>query len=211
MISKPKTKGKNQARADPPVPPSIMLVPSIPIVFRYLKTNATAATVSSTDFGKLIVQASSATAAVAIYEACRLTKIQAWSPPTAMTSATGFVIPSAIITQQSSWIAGFGSERKSQGFSSATRCGYAKLKLKPPTNDWAEPAGTAGINMFKIEGPIGTVVDVHMVLRLYAKGTTGTSVAGAGATAGKLYGNFLDSATGYLTNQNLENNGILWA
>lgn len=202
---------KNQGQKQvPPIPPSLQMAPVIPVVLRYLKTNATTATVNAFDFGRLVVFATSATVGYAPYEAIRVKKIIGWSPSATMTSATGFTIPSVVITHMSGWLAGIGSEKVSMGFSSGGQCGRAKIKFPPPTSDWAEPLGTAGVNMLKIAGPIGTVVDVHCVMRLYVKSQTLTALSSTGATAGKMYGNVLDAATGYLQNQNFENNGNTW-
>lgn len=210
MSSHKKGRKNHGQKQVPPLPPPLQLAPVIPVVLRYLKTNATSAVVSSTDFGKLVVFATSSTVGYAPYEAIRVKKIVAWSPCATMTSATGFSIPSVVLTQQSGWLAGIGSEKVSQGFSSGSTCGRAKLKLPPPSNDWVEPVGTAGVNMIKVSGPIGCVVDVHCVLRLYVKSSPLVPLASTGATVGKMYGNVLDTATGYLQNQNFENNGNTW-
>jgi hypothetical protein len=58
-------------------------------------------------------------------------------------------------------------------------------------HDGEVPASGAGVVAFVLNFPVGTVVDLHYSVQLFA--TNGAALECAAATAGKMYYNYLDN------------------
>ncbi len=208
MIVKSKSKKRINPLTVEPVPPSLTFNPTFSLVLRYYKNNASDANVQQQDFSTLLCVATSATAGYSPIAAVRVLKLRMWAPCSTLTSATGFAPPQAKIRMPAGFLApstgSWCSEQVVQAYSTGSQMGYCSMKMRAPNNAWWEPNASGGTNVFSISGPVGCILDVHVVIRLLNNNAANSALTCAGATAGILYYNYLDATAGtlYLQCQN---------
>ncbi len=216
---KSKSKKKQLVVLNQSIPPSILINPTCDVVFRFVKQNAATSNIQGKDFGSMLVYSISSTVAYPLYESIRVLKITAYGPASVLTSATGYTNTMVSLRQVNalamvpSQPGGIGSsERSVQGYPTGGQGAYCSFKFRDPNNLWFEPNQLAnGTTVFQVTGPIGTIVDVHCVIRV--QNTTGslTALASTGATLGQIYYNYLDAANTQFLQSVANNNGKVWA
>ncbi len=179
---------------------------------RYIKTNASVATVAWKDIFNTYVMATSSTVGYSIIDAVKLRKLIAYAPPLIQTSSTGINnAPLKIILNGNVAGTSFGSDRTAQDYPTAQGA-VVMIKPSPPVDDWMADA-TSSSTCFSVYGTVGVIVDIKVTYQLRC-GIAGGQVALAstGATTGVVYGNYLDSSgTQFLQALGPVNNTLVWA
>jgi hypothetical protein len=182
------------------------------VTCRFVKTANTVATVNWLDMFNLYVLATSSTVGYTIIDALRLRKVVAYSLPLSQAATGGFYPDAQLRVIMNGAPAGttFGSDRTASDYPGLAG---ARVSLKPlsPCDDWANSGAASAA--FSVYGAIGVVVDVKLSVQLRG-GITGapTALASTGATAGRVYGNYLDSGgTQILQALGPVNNTLVWA
>lgn len=179
-------------------PPPISVNPIRSLTLRFVASNALVHTpITDTDLMDLICMASGATAAYRLFGSFRLNRVKVWGPMASnLTPVTislqfpavpvpGFSGPTKLLTDTS-----IGSVRCAHINATVPRATYAF--------QWQTYTVGAGNQLFYLDGPVNTIVDVTFQYVLFNNfdGVTGSiqvNAAVSGATAGIIYIRALDS------------------
>ncbi len=219
MIKKSQKQKQKVLPINVSIPPSILINPTSDCVFRFVKTNAATSNINGLDFGSMLVFAISATVGYPVYEGIRLVKISAYGPASVLTSATGYANTVVSIRQNTALdstgtdVGKTGSTEKTvYGYPTGGQGAYCHFKFKDPNNLWYEPWTLQYTStVMQITGPVGTVVDVHCVIRMPNGTSAPTALASTGATTGLLYYNYLDARSSQYLQSVANANNKVWA
>jgi hypothetical protein len=200
---------RKKREEDERLPPRINNSPSFDVCLRFQKTNASSSTIATRDLLGLYIIALTATTGVPVFEAFKIKSIRLYLPQVVHTTATGFAPGSIALQVLSTAVLGVSSEQTYSDQSSGSKGAYVKFKPKGLMRDWIDDQND--LNMFRAYGPIGTLVDVHLVYRKSSLASTPPIYTSTGATAGRTYWNYLDSkSTQYLQSTAPNNNSLVW-
>jgi hypothetical protein len=195
--------------AHPERPPMLPNQFRFGVHLRFLKTSGSTANVAWLDLLNLYVLAISTTVGYSITDAIRLKKVSVYMLPLINTSSTGVSIAPTRLVMSGNLAGAFGTDEVKQCYPGAEGATMS-TKPKEPMDDWVSipPSTTA----FSITGGLGAIVDVEMAIQLRgATAAASTALASTGATAGVVYGNYLDSSgTQFLQAQGPANNALVW-
>jgi len=204
-------------KVDVQIPPSIVIPVTSDMIFRFIKTGSNTANIQGPDFGKLLVMAVSGTNGYTLYESIRPIKICAYGPASVLTSATGYANTvvslrqvSALASLTSAGLPG-STERCVSSYPTGAQGAYCKFKFRSPNNFWYEPFTlNYTTTVFQITGPIGTIVDLHCVIRMFNTPNAANLCTSTAATTGAIYYNYFDTNSQQLQSA-AQNNGKVWA
>lgn len=190
----PKARGRKTLRQKT----SNLPIPQIPGNFKFrarYRFNATAASASTITSDMLLgvpgLVAATTTALYPIARSARIIKVECWCP-----NATNATPVKAELT----WTGVNNTSSQSVSDISINDAFPAHLSAKPPQNSlsafWFDQS--ASTNMFVLDVPSGTVVDVTLEWVENDSGTAGTAVVVTGATVGVTYYGYLDGDTTHL-------------
>lgn len=178
-------------------PPSFSANIIVPIHLRFVSGTANTVSVTNYTLGAACgVSAATTTSAYSLFQAIRLSKVEAWSPTgTSTTAATCSLL----------WVATSGNNFAPNAEISDTSINVsepAHIVCRPPSkslaSDWVQ-CSTVLCTLFNFTGPVGTIVDVHCVGILNDSTTVPTSITAVGATVGLVYYQPMDGDGGSYT------------
>lgn len=209
MIPRPKSAVARRAtprRQRIPRNPPVLANPcTFGTVLRFQKTASTAASVYYASLAKLIVASTSTIAGFCVYESIKVTKICMWSTVFVNTTSTSYSPPECVIRCDDEWMGQVSSSTSAVGKERTVRdtptntTGCA-LVLKHRGDTWYDVQSinstfSATPRLYEIQGPLGAILDLHVVVKLanVARSSAATALATTGASAYRIYYNFLDS------------------
>lgn len=171
------------------------------VVFRYQKTATSDASVYTNNFGRLYFVATGATTAYSMYESIRIKRITVRSMGVVNNSAGGFSLLTNQITlrMDDGQVAPFGSERRYTDTATNAAGAVVSAKTTGLLSSWMnsnDAIALAGQRICTISGPQGAIVDVKCSIQfIVSTASAGTAMVVSGATAGKVYFNYLDNSS----------------
>ncbi len=188
-------------------PPRLPAETFLPMVIRYQKTSATRADVFWRCLANLLIVSTGTTSGYVLYSQFKPTKLVAYGLASAASSATGYSTPPVrLITLgvPSTDTANnpIQNRKVKEDVSTNDRGCMVSLPF-PGAGNWYDVFGVVSMtntgSCFTLDGPIGTLLDLHIVFNLSGMRTTLPKTSStSGATAQVLYYNLLDNtnATG---------------
>jgi hypothetical protein len=181
------------------------------MVLRYVKTNASQSNVQCNGLLGLFIMAHTSTTGSAFYSAIKLKSFKVYLSPTVNTSGTGVQPHSISIASRATPVGGVASQRSVSDIATTMRGAYVKFKLKE-WNSWWFDTSTSSTTVVVINGPIGTIVDLHCVVGLTNIPGVNPTFTSTGATVGAMYANYLDcTSTQYLQSTAPNLNSLVWS
>jgi hypothetical protein len=190
---------------DPPRLPTSFLVP---LVIRYQKTSASVASVYWRALANLLIVSVSTTSGYVIYAQFKCRKVCCYGLASAASAATGYSTPPVRLTMYGvpttdGATSPIQNRRTKEDVSTNDHGCMVSLPFPDPTN-WYDVFGIVNMTnsppSFAVEGPIGTVVDVYLVLDIFgaSRSTLPKTSTTTAATSQVPYFNLLDNtnATG---------------
>lgn len=185
---------------DPPRLPTSFLMP---IVIRYQKTSASVASVVWRCLANLLIVSIGTTSGYVIYTQFKCRKVACYGLASAASSATGYSTPPVRLTMYGipstdSGTSPIQNRRTKEDVSTNDHGCMVSLPF-PERNNWYDVFGIVSMTnsppAFAVEGPIGTIVDVHLVLDIFgaSRTTLPKTSTTSGATSQVPYFNLLDN------------------
>lgn len=188
---------KAAANGPPPITPNSL--GRVGVVLRYRLLNNSGASVFVNCVGKLMGIAATAANAYPLYESITLKKLVVYGPGIVATSAGSVDTSSYTISvrMDDGVVAPFGSERRYSDTPTTERGSRISARFQGTMNlpiDVAASATLSGQRLFYVEGPLGTIVDLHCTVQYNSsRFTAGPVLTGTGMTVGKTYFAYLDN------------------
>ncbi len=187
---------------DPPRLPTSFL---LPIVIRYQKTSASVASVVWRCLANLLIVSVGTTSGYVIYCQFKCKKVKLYGLASAASGATGYSTPPVRLTMYgvptSDTATSPIQNRRTKEDVSTNEHGCMVSLPFPQSNNWYDVYGVVSMTnsppAFAVEGPIGTIVDLHMVLDIFgaSRTTLPKTSTTTGASAQVPYFNLLDNTT----------------
>ncbi len=205
----PRGLGTNQAplvvrdvddNTDPPRLPTSFLMP---IVIRYQKTSASTASVYWRALANLLIVSIGTTSGYVIYTQFKCRKVCLYGLASAASGAAGYSTPPVRLTMYGVPTSDAGTSpiqnRRTKEDNSTNERGCMVSLPFPQQNNWYDVFGVVSMTnsspAFAVEGPIGTLVDLHLVLDIFgaSRTTLPKTSTTSGATSQVPYFNLLDN------------------
>ncbi len=181
---------RSRARAGTPFPPQLQATLQIDKVVRFKASAALSdVTIAAANMLNVLAMALTATTSARLPQTVKLRKLEAWAPPS--TDGTPVVLSVEDVA------AGLGFSNSSRRVEDVTmgqnRPAHIVWKPSPLSlaSKWLDLNGSS---IFRLNGPSGTTVDVHLSWVLQDGETPVSAGALVGATAGQLYMRALDAS-----------------